>query len=112
LPAYDGFLMRSARVQTMLDEARIAIALERYRMAHGGYPDSLALLVPQLLPALPHDLVTGGPMVYRREGDAGYLLYAIGWNGNDNGGIVEMNAQTPTNADVRNGDWAWRWPAR
>jgi hypothetical protein len=112
LPNHEILLVRSASAQTLLDEARIAVALERYRLARGSYPDALAAIVPAYLPALPRDLVTGGPLVYRREGDTGYVLYALGWNGKDDGGTVVMNNQKPPKVDPAKGDWVWRWPAR
>ena len=46
-----------AAAQAMIDEARIAIALERYRLAHDGYPGSLDALTPACIDAVPHDIM-------------------------------------------------------
>ena len=44
---------------------RAAVAVERYRRAHGGaLPPSLDALVPEYLPAVPRAARTGAPLVY------------------------------------------------
>src|SRR5262249_31647948 len=62
LPDITGFCMRDARAQTFIDETRLAIALERCRMAHNEIPDSLSALVPQFIPQVPNDLFDGQPL--------------------------------------------------
>ena len=58
-----------ARNQTMADEAFIACGLERYRLAHGEYPESLDVIVPQFAAKLPHDIIGGEPLKYHRTAD-------------------------------------------
>ena len=53
--------------------AEIAVALRRYRIARGSYPEDLNALVPDYLPAVPIDPFTGKPPVYQRK-DAGFTL--------------------------------------
>jgi hypothetical protein len=48
--------------------AAVAIALRRYRIAHGACPDNLASLTPEFLKALPIDPYTGKPTVNSRIG--------------------------------------------
>jgi hypothetical protein len=45
-----------------VDQARIACALERYRLANGKYPAALADLIPRFLDKIPADVITGKPM--------------------------------------------------
>jgi hypothetical protein len=78
--------------QTIVNQTRIACALERYRLAHGAYPETLALLVPQFIDAIPNDLIGGQAPRYRLNPDGNFLLYSIGWSGQDHGG--------QTNADL------------
>ncbi|MCC7387146.1 MAG: hypothetical protein IT431_00105 [Phycisphaerales bacterium] len=73
------------RVEAERRAVSVMIALERHRLAHGGYPDSLAELAPGHLAKLPTDPWTGRSLVYLR-GEAGYTLYALGPNGTDEGG--------------------------
>jgi len=85
-----------ARNQTLADQARIACALERYRLARGKYPDTLEALTPQLLEQVPHDIIGGQPMKYHQT-EGHYVLYSVGWNETDDGGKAGK-----TNED---GDW-------
>ena len=87
--------------QTLVNEAQIACALERYRLAHGKYPETLDTLVPQFIEQLPHDLIGGQPLHYRRTDDGSFLLYSVGWNEKDDGG------SPGSLGDVTKGDWVW-----
>ena len=60
-----------AFTQTSLDQARLAIAIERCRIARGAIPETLAELVPDFIAELPRDVYTGQPMIYRRKETAG-----------------------------------------
>jgi hypothetical protein len=42
-------------------------------------------LAPKYLAAVPNDLFSGRPLVYRPTG-SGYVLYSVGPNGQDDGG--------------------------
>jgi hypothetical protein len=65
-----------------------ALALRQYQIAHGGYPASLADLRAAGGWAIPDDPFSGKPLIYRREG-AGYLVYSVGGDLKDNGGIID-----------------------
>ncbi len=67
------------------DGARLAVALARYRLAHGAYPEKLDQLVPAFLPELPLDPFTGGAFAYRVDGESA-RVYSLGALGLDNGG--------------------------
>ena len=57
--------------------AETALALAVYQARHGEYPQQLQALVPELLPRVPPDLFTGGPLAYRRT-KRGYVLWSRG----------------------------------
>jgi hypothetical protein len=97
--------IRMARSQSGLDQAVVACALERYRLAKKDYPESLEALVPTYLPKVPHDVVEGRPLRYARQSKDSYRLYALGWDGVDGGGVFP----TPTGnvTDPAKGDWVW-----
>jgi hypothetical protein len=63
----------------------IAFALHAFKKDTGKYPPKLADLAPKYLPAIPDDLFSGKPLVYKPS-DHGYLLYSVGPNGKDDGG--------------------------
>jgi hypothetical protein len=110
LPALGNFAKKTAFAQTSVNLARVAIALERYRLGHGEFPESLDSLAPQFIERIPHDIIIGGPLHYRRTNDGQFVLYAVGWNEQDNDGVVVFNqGQTPT-VDINQGDWVWRYP--
>jgi len=102
--------IKFAQAQVWVDEARIACALERYRLAQGVYPASLDALAPKYIDALPHDIMNGQPYRYRLRPDNKYLLYSVGWNQTDDGGKVAFKKDTPTHIDYNDGDWVWAMP--
>ena len=98
---------RFAFAQTSVDLARVACALERYHLEHGEYPQSLEALVPQYIDAIPHDIINGEPLHYRRTGDGKCLLYSVGWNETDDGGLFPSKKNNGTFGKC---DWVWRYP--
>lgn len=93
--------------QECVDLTRVAIALERYRLAHGQYPSTLDALAPQFLAKVPHDIIGGGNLKYRITGQ-NFILYSIGWNGIDDGGL--RNPMKDTQPVWTRGDWVWQYP--
>jgi hypothetical protein len=91
----------TAHSQTQINQALVACALERFHLAHGDYPEELDALVPQFLDATPRDVIGGGPLRYRRGSDGTFVLYSVGWNGREDGGV---RGQTLGGTD---GDWVW-----
>ncbi|HZW06547.1 MAG TPA: hypothetical protein VFF65_05440 [Phycisphaerales bacterium] len=68
------------------------LALERFRLARGEYPETLETLLPTYLAAAPLDSWTGKPFCYKRIDAAadphgrGFLLYICGQDRTDDGG--------------------------
>ncbi len=86
----------------------MAIALERYRLARGEYPESLDALSPQFIAQVPHDVIGGQPLHYRRTSDGKFVLYSVGWNETDDGGVVVFKQGSAPSVDLDKGDWVWR----
>jgi hypothetical protein len=62
-----------------------AVAAERYRLAQGGWPESLeALVTAGLLREVPADPYGGAPLRFVRLND-GVLIYSLGPDGRDDG---------------------------
>ena len=109
-PALGKASAKFVRAQATADLARVAIALERYRLAHGEFPETLAALEPQFIAKLPHDVMDGQPLKYRRTTEGSFILYSVGWNETDDGGeVVLRNKVIPV---VDQGDWVWRYPTK
>ncbi len=111
-PAVGMAVFQYARAQSSVDLARTAIALERYRLAHGDYPDSLDALTPQFMEKIPHDVIGGGPLHYRLTSDGQFVLYSVGWNERDDGGVVVFSKGSTKAVDINQGDWVWRYPEK
>jgi hypothetical protein len=84
---------------TALHQARLAVALERYWLAHGAYPEKLEALVPAYLEKVLPDIVTWRPMKYERDPNAAYSLTSVGSDGE----FYKLNV---SNDD----DWHWAYP--
>jgi hypothetical protein len=105
VPALNVIIRRAASAQTAADQAALACALERYRLANDQFPESLDALVPRFMSALPNDVITGEPYKYRRTPDGQFVLYSVGWNEKDDGGVPG-----DTLFDEKKGDWVWQYP--
>ncbi|HEY4417747.1 MAG TPA: hypothetical protein VGO57_18795 [Verrucomicrobiae bacterium] len=109
-PSLVAVVKKVCVIQTSINLARIACALERYRLAHGEYPETLAPLTPQFIAQIPHDLINGQPLHYHREANGQFTLYSVGWNETDDGGTVALTKMG--NFDPEKGDWIWQYPAK
>ena len=105
-PTFGKLAQKTAVAQADVKMAEIACALERYRLAHGQYPDALSALTSQFVTALPNDPIKAGEFKYRRTGDA-FVLYSVGWNMTDDGGKVVMGSGKTPRVDANQGDWVW-----
>ena len=107
LPAIEKFVGKATQAQTIANQAAVACALERYRLANGQFPDTLDALVPRFISQLPHDVINGEPYKYRRSADGQFVLYSVGWNEKDDGGIPGDKL-----FDENKGDWVWQYPSQ
>lgn len=92
----NNLLRGQARFRLFLVE----LALEAHRMDQGSYPQSLAALDLQFSHGLPKDPFNGGDFLYRRRDDA-FLLYSVGPDRKDDGGI---QAPRQSGAGIPSGD--------
>jgi len=106
LPSLGGIERKMARAQTYANLAAIACSLERYRLLHSQFPETLDALVPQFLAAVPRDVIMDQPLKYHRADDGQFVLYSVGWNKKDDGGVSVKDSEERTQ-----GDWVWKYPA-
>ncbi len=92
MPGVSRFFQQDVTMHARLRVARAALAAEQWRMAHGRWPDSLDELVPDLLDAVPLDPFSGDHVIYRRT-ETGVMVYSIGQNAADDGGLSYEEAQ-------------------
>ena len=83
LPAIGRMAETAAAHQTHRRQLILALALERYRLAKGNFPEKVEALVPEFLPAIPGDpWVPGTAMGYTiGEGNERYRLISKGPDG-------------------------------
>lgn len=106
LPGTLGMSRKTAFAQTGVDAAAIACGLQRYKLAHGGLPESLDALVPQFMGKLPHDIIDGQPLRYLRTPGGHYAVYSVGWNEKDDSGLAGF--KKGEHDAPEEGDWVWR----
>jgi hypothetical protein len=105
-PAVLSCVKKTAVIQANLGLARAACALDRYWLAHGEYPETLDVLVPHFIEKLPHDIINGQPLHYRRVESSKFVLYSVGWNETDDGGVTAFRESG--SVDSEKGDWVWK----
>ncbi|MCZ6851752.1 MAG: hypothetical protein O7F17_08935 [Planctomycetota bacterium] len=119
MPALGKAGVRPQLVTQQRDAMLVVIGLELYRRRSGSWPQSLDMLVPDLLPAVPPDRFDGRPLRYRLI-DGKPLLYSIGSDRDDDGGRPPLDRRgrlTPKlgarvvedPAKAVDGDWVL-WP--
>jgi hypothetical protein len=112
-----GLLGRAAEAEARRRLLMAAIALERYRGRHGGYPDTLQALIPELLQSPPIDFMDGQPLRYRLTDDGHFVLYSVGLNCIDDGGKLPRRGRRdpyeglPFSEPQRTTDLVWPRPA-
>jgi len=74
------------RIAAQVDCTRVALAIERYRLAKGSLPRELADLVPQYIDKVPINPLDRKPLRYKLT-EPGYIVYSIGYDGTDEGGL-------------------------
>jgi hypothetical protein len=96
---------------TIHEMVKTVIALNRYKLGHGQWPERLDALTPDFLPTLPRDFMDGQVLRYRLQADGSFTLYSVGQDGTDDGGDPTPTSPNP-NAQDRSpwGGRDWVWP--
>lgn len=82
---------------------RAALAIEAYKNKFGVYPGKLSEVGPIGKLQIPNDPFTGKPLIYRPLKN-GYVIYSLGENQKDDGGLNEQKNVTAKGAD----DVCWK----
>jgi hypothetical protein len=94
-PPFRAYAAAMQRYDAFLNLILAETAARQYMLDRGEPPKSLEALVPEYLASVPTDPNGDGPLKYRRT-DSGYLLYSVGLNGRDDGGVRSpSNPPTP-----------------
>jgi hypothetical protein len=87
------------RVQAQVRCLIAALAIERYRQRHHGWPKGLTDLAPFVDGRILVDPFDGKPLRYRRLPD-GVLVYSIGPDETDNGGVIDRKKRMEPGTDI------------
>jgi hypothetical protein len=107
-PVSGRAISKTARAEVVVKLAITACALERYHLAQGEYPERLEQLAPKFAVATPLDPMLNEPFRYQRTDDGWFLLYSVGLNGKDDGGLM----RSENKSDKEEKDWPWPVPTR
>jgi hypothetical protein len=100
LPAFTGYFVKGAEATSYIRLAQIALAIERYRIDHANsLPQKLTDLVPDFIPSIPADPFDGQPMRYKALTGKGYVVYSVGNDKKDDGGM-EKSPDGKTKLDL------------
>jgi hypothetical protein len=106
IPNFTRAWRTAAMNQTKARQALVACALEQYWLNHGVYPQTLEALVPVYLATLPADVVAAAPLRYALKDNSHFVLYSVGWNEVDDGGVISLSKSGVIDFDK--GDWVWQ----
>jgi hypothetical protein len=114
VPSLTAANSRVVYAQSIVNETIAACALERYRIEHNSYPDTLEAANRPGEKSIPLDILSGNPMGYRKTADGRYALWCVSFDGVDHRGQRVLDQQQPENtkfADPKySGDWVWDFP--
>lgn len=101
MPALSRVTSLEVRSIAQLRTAQAGLAIERYRLAAGKLPDTLAELMPTYLDAVPKDPFDGKDLRYKKL-ETGFVVYSIVEDGSDDGGKEKPRKRTspPAPEDV------------
>jgi hypothetical protein len=107
-PAIDKVSHRTFETETWRRLALVGLALERYHLAEGRYPETLAALTPRFLAAVPEDPMNGQPLRYALQADGNFRLYSVGRDHADDGGRRSDRRARSASDRLEPSDLVWR----
>lgn len=120
-PSLTAVVTKKTNVEMSRQTTLAGLAVERYRLKHGKLPESLSELVPEFLPSVPIDPFNGNQLIYKKgevllekllPGEdpsfgkygnitkKGYVIYSVGQNGLDDGGVSMKSNHKYKHGDI------------
>jgi hypothetical protein len=100
LPGLVRIHAREANHAALVRVGAVVLAIERFRLAHtNALPNSLEQLIPAFYKTVPTDPFDGKPLRLKTHG-ASYVVYSIGSDGQDDGGVAWDSNYTKAPQDV------------
>lgn len=111
-PAISRVYSKTLRAHAVAAVVQAGCALERHRLLHGRYPETLAALDRTTYTAPLLDPYTGTELKYIVRPDATRAIYSVGPNRKDDGGTIESRKNDSRNATSETGDVVFTLPAQ
>ena len=102
---FDSVYLKEAAFEALMLTTKAGLACEIFRRNNGRYPESLDVLVPEILGERPLDPFTGKPLSYKIENNE-LLIYSFGSNEKDDGGRGKYAINQMV--EEKDDDWTWR----
>jgi hypothetical protein len=99
VPAVTKVAEACRRNTATLRTAMTMLAVERYRLKKGKWPEKLDDLKPDFLAAVPNDPFDGKPLRYVKRAD-GVTVYSVGHDGKDDGGKIDRTKPLGPGVDL------------
>ena len=110
-PSLDRMVELSYRIRTGVRATSTVIAILRYKKDNSDYPENLEQLVTSgYLKELPTDPWSDKPLIYKKTEDD-FMLYSVGFNFVDDGGVPGTNRGKPRYMWANDGDTIF-WPVK
>jgi hypothetical protein len=100
VPSLARIHLREVDQAALARVAAAALAIERFRLAHtNALPENLQQLIPNYCKTIPTDPIDGQPLRYKTQGP-NYVVYSIGNDAQDDGGVTWESAYLKVPQDV------------
>ncbi len=95
LTGLDWLVVRKTEHDAAIAVARVGLGLKLFKQKNGAYSDTLDKLTPEFLDTIPVDPFTGKALIYRKA-EAGFILYSLGPNQQDDNGTPKPTDKKAT----------------
>ncbi|MCE9527123.1 MAG: hypothetical protein K8R36_13840 [Planctomycetales bacterium] len=93
--SYRFYGLGNKRIRCITRLLLIDLALRTYHAEHGNFPPKMESLVPKYLSQVPLDPFVEKPFIYRLRDGGEFVLYSVGGDGVNNGGVFGPLAHIP-----------------
>jgi hypothetical protein len=94
-PSYYYYDVGNKRIRCITRLLLIDLALLAHHAERGKYPSKLESLAPKYLTHIPLDPIVEKPFIYRLADQGEFVLYSVGGDGVDNGGVFGLRGYIP-----------------
>lgn len=98
-PIFSRYMMYRDDIVELHGMAQAALAIHVYKSEHGHYPSDLNEAASKLGMDIPKDIYSDSPLHYKST-DNSYILYSVGENRKDDGGMIEYRGMRSDNGDL------------